>query len=312
MKKVFYILASLTLAACIHDEPLEHNPELALMFQPSMYMHMSDDSVEYYPDEQPFAVRAWQLPRGMQWDEASSEAVEFLPTTTAYCSEVRITDTLDTYGVYDKLWTIDENPVWPSHDETLTFIAYSPAAAAQCTCDPVDGVVHTMDIREEQTDFLFSIPCSDRHKIKNGWIVPIIFDHALCRMDLKVSHRVAADEKITVKSIVIDSVLCKGTFRSLPSPHWTLNDTVTSFAFYEGSKEITSKPTEIGKYLLLPPQQLATAITVEYDYTTAMQTTITQKHSTVLMGATLRAGQTYTYRLSIGIDDVKFLHEIIE
>ena len=141
--------------------------------------------------------------------------------------------------------------------------------------------------------------------------MPLTFAHALCRMDLRMEHRVNNDEKITIKSISIDGVLHKGTFSSLHDPQWNLDDSFAGFTLFEGSKELEKTPEPIGRYLLLPPQKLATAITVEFEYTTAMQTSITQILKTIIMTTELKAGRTYTYTLSVGVDDVKFQQEII-
>ena len=53
-------------------------------------------------------------------------------------------------------------------------------------------------------------------------------------------------------------------------------------------------------------------MTVEFEYTTAMQTSISQTLKTVAMSTELQAGRTYTYTLSVGADNLKFLQEIIK
>ncbi|MBR7134534.1 MAG: fimbrillin family protein [Bacteroidaceae bacterium] len=310
MKNTLCIFVALLFAACTHDEPLEHNPELALMFQPSMYMHVADDNVEGFSEEMSFAVRAWSLPRAEEWNLSSAKATEFLPLSVASCKKANIAKNSSGGNVTGKLWTLGENVLWPSTSERLTFMAYSPVAA-DCTCDPVSGVTCTMDVSTEQTDLLYTLPCRDREKLKDSGIVPLTFDHALCRIDLRVTHRVSADEKITIKRITLDEAQYKGTFASLHDPQWTLEESSTAFTLFEGTQEAGSTPAAIGRYIFLPPQKLATPITVEFEYTTAFETTIPLTLKTVAMGTELKAGRTYTYTLSVGVDDVKFLQEII-
>ena len=119
-------------------------------------------------------------------------------------------------------------------------------------------------------------------------------------------------DKITVKSIVIDGVKHKGTFRSLPSAEWTLQEDKAPLTIFEGAYLTSGVPEEIGTIWLMVPQKLETTITVVFDYTTFANTTITQKIKTVPMTAGLSSGGDYTYTLSVGIDDVKFLHELLD
>lgn len=310
-KKTLCILAALAFAGCTYDDRQAYNPEERLMFQPGMYMHMSHDGVECFSRDMTFAVKAWSLPLGCGWNDMSGSAIEFLPLSTAHCCETVITDTLIEESRNDLLWMVDEEVMWPPHDETLAFMAYSPANAA-CECDPEKGVTYSTDITEEQVDLLYSLPCSDRNKVEHGWIVPLRFCHSLCRMDFRVKNRVAKDEKITVKNITVDAVKNKGRFTSLPSPKWQLGSSLVPLCIFDGSEEVEQEPQKIGRYWFVPPQTLETEITVEYEYTTREQTSITQRLKTVPVNTTLKPGLTYTYTLSIGIDDVRFLQEVFE
>lgn len=308
MKRILYILSVLMLTGCSQDERLEYNPELELLFQPSMYMQISHDDVESFGPEMDFAVRAWALPRNASWSKSWASATEFLPTSVASCNST----TSNSKGEQGRLWGLKPTVLWPDVDTTLTIIGYSPADAG-CICDTKKGVTHTMDVKTDQTDLLYTRLCCDREKNRDGGIVPLIFEHALCRIDLRAVHCVSADEKITVKKITIDSVRHKGTFSSLAKPQWELEKSYTGFTLFEGSERLPgsiSKP--IGGYILLPPQVLETTITVEYEYTNAQQSTIPQRLSTVALETKLMAGRKYTFTLAVGADDVKFLQEILK
>ena len=53
-------------------------------------------------------------------------------------------------------------------------------------------------------------------------------------------------------------------------------------------------------------------VSVEYEYRTASDTGFTTTLKTCALQTNLKPGRHYTYTLSVGIDDVKFLLEIIE
>lgn len=310
-KAIYVVAAALLLSGCTIDRPLEYNPELRLMFQPDMFMHVSHDEVTHFPADEDFGIAAWMLPEGLSWAEASESAESFLPVSKACSMEVFITDTTLRDTVKDTLWMVSEDTLWPDACSALTFIAFSPYDAA-CSCDRTDGVTWTVDALEDQTDLLYTAPQADMHKVNDGWVVPLRFEHAMCRMDFRVKHRVEPDERITIRSITVDSMHHKGTFRSLRNPMWTLDASQTPMTFFEGSHEAEPLPQPVGRYMMTVPQTLDTFVTVEYEYTTFAGTSISRKMSTVPLRTRLEPGRSYTYTLSVGIDDVKFLQEIIE
>ena len=63
------VAAALLLTGCAIDRPQEYNPELRLMFQPEMYMHVAHEDVERFPTDETFGVAAWALPEGKTWEE---------------------------------------------------------------------------------------------------------------------------------------------------------------------------------------------------------------------------------------------------
>lgn len=306
------VIAAVLLSGCTIDDAEDYNPQMRLMFQPEMYMHVAHEDVERFNTKETFAVRAWVLPDTMVWEQAAHIAKEYMPLMEARSKEVLVTDTSLRNTVKDTLWVVPENVMWPSKYENLTFIAFSPFIAG-CSCDMENGITYKTNTLINQTDLLYTAPHSNLNKINNGWVVPLRFQHALCRIDIRVKHRVESNQKITVTKIEIDDVKCRGTFKSLKTPQWELEDSLSTIMIFEGNKEVEPLPQEIGRYWLLPPQQLDTRITVEYKYTNAAGNTITQKLKTnERLKTALEAGRTYTYTLSIGIDDVKFLKELIE
>ena len=269
------------------------------MFQPQMYMHVSQEGTVRFPTDGRFCVCAWK-----------NDTEEFLSISEASGKEVTITQTHDQEEVTDTLWVVSDGQMWPSVKEELTFLAYSPESL-ECTCDLLDGISLTTDILRDQTDILFTHPHADRHKVRNGWIVPLQFSHALCKVSFRVKNRVSDDEEITIKRISLEKACHKGSFSSLKSPQWECDGAMEEIMFFEGSCPTGNLPEEIGQGLLMIPQKLGTRINISYDYTTAQGSTIPMNLQTTAVNTSLEAGHSYAYTLSVGIDEVKLMQEII-
>ena len=311
MKHVTLILTMLMLSACAWDAAQIHNPELRLMFQPDMLMHVASEGVGNFPEEQSIGVIAWKLQEGESWNEGAQDSEQYLTLCEACSRKVDITDMPSHRTVSDVLWVIDSQPVWPDWDESLTFMAFSPYCA-ECGCDCTKGVTYGTDIMQDQTDLLYTAPMADRQKLRDGWVVPLHFEHALCEISFRVKNRVADNESIKVRSISLDGVRHKGSFASLASPQWTLDESKTGLDIFEGEFETGHEPEPIGRTWLMIPQELETQVSVEYQYTTFADTYIVQNLKTVALKTRLEAGKSYVFTLSVGIDDVKFLTELIE
>lgn len=311
MKLFTILMTALAVAGCTLDVAQTYNPELRLMFQPDMLMHAAAEDVAGFPMDQTIGVSAWKLQESECWADCSDSAEDYLVRKKASSSEVEITDIIKNTTVTDVLWVIDEQPVWPDEDEHLTFMAFSPFEAA-CGCDRKAGVTYTIDVAQDQTDLLYTDPLADVNKLKDGWVVPLHFRHALSKVSFRVKNRVADDESIEIHSITIDGVRHKGSFASLADPQWTTEEATTVFEVYEGNFETGHQPEPVGRTWLMIPHRLDTQVSVRYKYTTFASTHIVQNLKTVSLRASLEPGKNYVFTLSVGIDDVKFLTEIIE
>ena len=110
----------------------------------------------------------------------------------------------------------------------------------------------------------------------------------------------------------MDNVAGSGTFSSLKSPQWQTGNRNASLTFLEEPFETGPNPEPVGRKWLVIPQDINTPLTVEYDFSTASGETITQRLQTIPLKMRLEGGKSYTLTLSIGIDDVKFLKELIK
>ena len=309
MKKLIgiYVL-SILLAGCALDSPIVYDPELPMLFHPEMYSHISEEDHTVYPLDKDFSVCAWIGDR--QW----------LPLSRAFSQEITLTDSIRRVQVIDTLWAFDKEVMWPDKNSVLTVTAFAPCEE-ECEVSLEKGVQWSTDVLQEQVDLLYVHKDKNRSGNLNNNILHLPFKHALSRVSFRVKNRVdnigahdvlSRPHKITVTNIIIDGVKHKGSFCSLPSPTWNLDDEMQALEIFDGSFLTSGTPEPIGKVWLMVPQTFNTTVFVQYQYTTVEETTITQRMSTVPLTATIEPGRDYTYTLSVGIDDVLFLKERLE
>ncbi len=299
MKRFIIILSALAVAGCTVNRQNLYDPEVGMSFQPAMLMHVSNEDVERYPADQSFGVSAWSLPDEKQWNGNCAAASLYI-------------DALEAKPVDELSWCCEEKLVWPSVLENLTFMSWSPYTAGK-GCDHEEGVRFEInDILTEQTDILYTDPLQDICKIECGGVVTIPFRHALCQMSICLKNRVFETEKIIVKEVVMDKIAGSGTFSSLKSTNWQTGNDNVSVTFLDEPFQTGAHPEPAGKKWLMIPQEIDTPLTVEFSFSVASGETITQRLKTIPLKMRLEAGKSYTMTLSIGIDDVKFLKEIIK
>lgn len=299
MKRFIIILSALATAGCTVNRQNLFDPEVAMSFQPAMLMHVAEDEAERYPKDQSFGVSAWSLPDEKQWNSNSAEASLYI-------------DALEAKPIDELNWSCDEKLIWPSVLENLTFQSWSPYSAGK-GCDNEEGVRFEInDILTEQTDLLYTDPLQDMCKIECGGVVTVPFRHALCQISICLKNRVFDTEKIIVKDVVMDKIAGSGNFSSLRDPQWQTEVEDVSVTFLDEPFLTGAHPEPAGKKWLLIPQEINTPFTVEFSFTVETGETITQRLKTIPLKMRLEAGKSYTMTLSIGIDDVKFLKEIIK
>ncbi len=299
--KYFVIAAAgalLSLTGCVVDRSEDYDPAVDLTFRPQLYAQVRAEVQETYPEEQPFGVSAWMLPAEHSFAEYAAEAGEFLTRCeVAYA---------------DGEWRYSPLKTWTPKSTRLSFIGYAPYDAAS-GCDAERGVTFAdFDTARSQTDLLYTDVVADRSKADNGGEVSMPFRHALCKVDFRIKNRVEPTEQIVVRSITLDAAATRGTFRSLPVPTWQLDASRQPIRFFEGEAATEHLPQAVGRSVWMLPQGLDAAVTVEYEYTTAEGAVLRRSVSTKHITTRLEAGRYYIYTLSVGIDEVKFLLEVIE
>ena len=311
------------LSGCAKHSPAVYDPVLSLYVQPGVYRQVSEGLADEFSVKQDLAVSGWSLENWKNWERFSSDAVNWLELSRASANAVYLTDKLDPIQVKDTLWTFYEDVKWPSKDLMLTFLAYSPYKAP-CECSLEHGVSWRVDdIMNEQVDLLYADMRIDNRTNFSSNVLNLCFEHALCRIDFRIKNRVDNDgdasldknpDEIRVKSISIDDVKYSGSFRSRSQQQWDLRNDTRSLPIYSGEGfQTTGNPEPVGESWLMLPQALNTYVTVEFEYINFDGGTISQTLQTASpLKTVLQPGYNYTYTLSVGIDDVLFLQEVIE
>lgn len=288
----------MALAGCTQDRKNVYDPEMQLLFHPVMYVPTKTEASNDYPADQPFSVNVWTLDKDQHWNSGSQTADLYMSDAQVHKNDL-------------ENWSLMDETLWPTRDKSITVIAYSPSEAFE-GCSSTEGAVATYDMGLDQADLLYTEPQRDLDKVECGGVVVLPFKHALSQLKFQVKNRVNKSEEIIIKSITVDQVISLGTFSSLPEPEWVLADDKMSLSVFEGEQLTRSVPQPIGSTWNVIPQLLNTVVTVEYEYRTASDTGFTQTLKTCEMCTDLEQGRQYNYTLSVGIDEVQFLLEIIE
>lgn len=292
----FVTSIALLIAGCTIDRRDPNDPDVLLSFSPAMYMQVDGELLGGYPDDRPFSVWAW---------------VNDAPVAPA--SAWKFIENSKVVHISGDLWTPDGNVYWPSRDKRMTVIASAPYGRAS-SCSLSEGVTFSdVDMTSESADLLYSIPQTSLDKMEDGGKVLVPFNHALCQIAFRVKNRADAPNngQIRLRRLTIDGLLTRGTFHSLPEPSWTLAGDPSPLTFFEGDFITRNVSDPVGVSWLAIPQDLDTFVTVEYDLCTPSGTTTHTSTSRPLQTA-LQSGRRYIYTLSIGLDDIRFISELIE
>ena len=292
--------AAIVAFGCVNDKNERYDPVVALAFEPVMHVTVrSSETPEPSPADPEglsFGVNAWQLPEGVSWESSQAAAVPYLTGTRLVSDGPR--------------WRPESGDNWPSNRYTLTCIGFSPYDAAT-RCDSSEGVVfENIDTTTDPGDLRYTLPQTDLTKERNGGVVALPMQHALCEMDFRVKGKAGYESvKIAVKRITVNGIATKGNFHSLPEPHWDLGNETGQMLFFDGSVEIGDTPRTAGTARRVIPQTLDGSITVEYEFESPSGYGIPQIDTAAPFKRKLEAGRYYTFTLPIGPDGIEIVPE---
>lgn len=305
MKRLYCIVTAVLLTvcvgllgSCVKDNEDIVDFDVALQFNPAILAQVKDAKSSTYPQETPFAVTACTLPSNTLWQNKYAAAEPFLNR--------------EKVEYKNGMWLPASNCNWPHITKSLSVIAYSPFDA-NAQCSVVDGIeFNNVNSLETENDLLYTDPVTDMHKNTYGGVVALPFKHALSKISIKVKNLVDTTDIIQVKEIRLPGIKHKGSFKSQPEAQWDLQDDKTELVFFSGIHKSIQAPKPLGETFKIIPQKLDTHFEVDFRYYTAAGTYIDMSLSSRKVETYLQPGRSYTYTLSIGIDEVKFMLEVID
>ena len=298
--RIMVITALVTgiLVSCIKDNEDILDYDVTLSFNPAIYSPVKSTVYSIYPVNIPFGVTAYTHSKGLRMNEERTETESFL-----YNEKVEPSD---------GQWVPESKCNWPHVSKTLTCIAYSPFGVAD-ECNFESGITFkNVDMEKSQEVILYTEPVENIHKSIYGGGGALPFKHALAGVSIRVKNLVDLKEKILIKGVRMLGVKYKGDFRSLPTPEWQLEEDETDLEFYKGESEIPQAPTDLGNGFMILPQVLNSCFEVDFSYHTSSGTYIEHTLKSRDIGTLIEPGRNYIYTLSIGIDEVKFMLEVID
>lgn len=288
--------AALAITGCVSEEREQHDPVVALAFDPVMQVHVrSSEASETDADALSVGVCAWKLAEGQTWSADRDVAEVFLPASRL---------------VRDgHFWHTQPHVDWPSAGNTLTCIGFAPFGAV-AVCDQTRGVVFEgVDATTDPGDLRYTEPQADRVKLHNGGVVNLPLLPALCQVEFRVRSKGETETTFFVRRIVLDAINCRGSFQSLPSPAWELSGDPGALPLFEGEFQLTDVPQSIVAARRVIPQPLHSTLTVDYEYLTPTGSRIQQSETVGPLEKMLYPGYSYTFTLAVGHDGVEVLPE---
>ena len=278
-------LAGLTFlagAGCAVEVPETKVSETAVTFDPVLYA-VTKASAGVFPEGLPFGVSAWEYGDGETW--SGEEARPFLVNSEVIRRE-------------DAVWSPQPEVQWPERHQRLAFVAYAPYGMANGV-DPVNGVTFgQVDVTRDQTDLLYTDPAEDLTESSSGGIVSLAFRHALCQVSFRLRYSEMEDETITLLGLSLKDLGCTGTFRSLPTAGWTVDESHGELTFYEGNQKMSVNSEPVGECLWVIPQNAVTRAQIrvlhQYSKGGSAEETLTSD----ALGIPLEPGRSYIISLT--------------
>lgn len=290
MRKTYMLVAIAAIAATscseIENEDINSNREIA--FSPEIGKSTRSGLINgtTFPTNDAnyhFSIFAFYKPAGGSDDY-----------TTPYINDSKV--------IYsNSLWKNSDTYYWPSSG-SLKFVAYAPWEKVTPTYNPTDGLVITDFDDASSTDLMYTDISGDM----TSGSVDLTFKHALTQIYFTMVTT-QSNVTFTIKRLQVQDVVGKATFKSLPTPAWTLSTDpswVVTYTPFIGNTIVRSTdvtyPT-LGNAIMLIPQPVTNiSIKVTYDINIGGVSTQTNKTKTVtLSGADWAPNQRIKYALSI-------------
>ena len=260
-----------------------------------------------YPTSETFGVFAYALTDNKKWEtDKANAAILMNNVEISYQTDVWKATT----GKY----------YWPNDSKSsITFIAYSPknftwdgtAIPASYSTANSDGLTFTDFETDAETDLMYADERKDKLGPYEGGM-NVVFKHALTNIFFSAeTAETYTGITYTIKSIKLNDVFTKGTFKALPTPAWTLAANTGDFEPYANTEPgvvVTSTNTgKIGTTLLMMPQD-ASAATIEVVYTISGTNVATETVTSLLelTGHQWEINQRIEYVILIEMNEITY------
>ena len=313
MKKIFFsILAIAALASCAKTEPVyvAENSEIKMVPATALATKANVTGVidgTAYPEAENFDVYGYW---SADWN-SNGAVVDYLLTDKTSGVEFK-NDGATWKGLIPYHWP---------KDGSLKFAAYSPATenfAHDYATDTYSKVAYVQPSETDKTwDLLFAKTTADYTAMTAANGVPVVFEHALAWITLKV---VAADEtaaqafdikKVTIEDVYTQADAAIAMANGIQASEWSNHDVTAPYVVFEGSQAVSTTSTDIEsteKGTIVIPQA-PTTVTINYDQN-QLTGTAGLKDQTIVLDLAIEAGKVwepgkhYTYTLIFGLDEI--------
>ena len=289
----------LVLTACTSDEngSVDYSPELNILFSPAVNV-ASRASEAVYPQDTPFGVWAYSLPKNEKWS-----STEMTPQTVL--ENARVTH-------FNGKWEPSPSTKWPGNDR-LTFFAYAPYDA---------NMTFTKERGVEFRDFdvtsgvipMYTPPVTDCSKQQTNGCVALPFTQTLTKVEINVCSAIAnIGFRMYLKSVTIDDIAFKGSFQSLPQASWKQLHDRKCVEFCSEKMEVGMSMQPVGAKILLPQApQGPVKLTVDIYDNEGNLYTDDYELTTEPIKNTWNVGKYYVYNIVLSHNNATFNTDIIE
>ena len=268
-----------------------------ILFSPAVNV-ASRASEAVYPQDTPFGVWAYSLPKNEKWS-----STEMTPQTVL--ENARVTHS-------NGKWEPTPSTKWPGNDR-LTFFAYAPYDA---------NMTFTKERGVEFRDFdvtsgvipMYTPPVTDCSKQQTNGCVALPFIQTLAKVEINVCSAIAhIGFHMYLKSVTIDDIAFKGSFQSLPQASWKQLDERKCVEFCDEKMEVGISMQPVGVKMLLPqaPQGPVKLKVDIYDNEGNLYTD-DYELTTEPIKNTWNVGKYYVYNIVLSHNNATFNTDIIE
>lgn len=188
-----------------------------------------------YPQDMPFDVWAFYLPKGKKWSDHHKDAQSFT----------------DKHQVQNdnKEWLPIPALKWPGNSN-VTFMALSPQNLDAYYSNEKGIVIPHFDASSGVLP-LYTAPVIDCNVYNTHGCVALPFVHALSKIELEARSVAFTDSVIKLKSLFVEEIKYKGDFHSLPTPNWIPDEDTMRVTFCQREIQVGRVAVSVGCQMLM-------------------------------------------------------------